>query len=94
MKYMVCYDLRNDDDNYDDLYEELERLDAEPILESQWMINIQNTDPNKLRRHFRKLIGGDGRLLIIPFSNSLINHCSSSCLITRLDELKIPNQNL
>ena len=95
MKYMICYDLADpESDDYEKLYEELDRLDAEPILESQWMIDIRAADANKVKRHFMKLIDKDDSLLIIPFDRRLLIRCSSSPHVTKIDKLKIPGHYL
>ena len=65
MKYMICYDLKGPEKDYQALYDELDCIGALPMLDSQWIFKARNTNVKKLMTHFRDFIDTDDILLII-----------------------------
>ena len=67
MLYLISYDIRTSrSEDYQDLYDELERIGAERILRSQWVVRRKNTNADRLcKRLLRHLPGPNDRLLIV-----------------------------
>jgi len=53
--YILSYDLRKQRD-YKTLYDELTKLNAISVLESDWCFKRINTNAKDLRDHFKKFI--------------------------------------
>lgn len=66
--YFLSYDLRKKR-NYQSLYDELKRLNAVRILESQWCFNRFNISAEGLRDHFKKFIDTDDGLSVSEISD-------------------------
>lgn len=77
MRYLVCYDLRNERD-YQRLYDELRKLKARHIQESVWTISIMGDGYacKKLRDRLAKFIDEDDSLFVVSM-NGL--ECWSGC---------------
>lgn len=65
MRYVISYDLLKPGQQYEAFWEELERLKARRVLESQWAVRRFNTSAAKLRNHFKKFVDEIDRLLIV-----------------------------
>lgn len=68
MKYMISYDLLKPGQDYQTLYDELERFNAVRILDSQWILDHNNTNAVDLRDHFRGFIDSNDRLMVVGVS--------------------------
>lgn len=69
MKYIVSYDLVAPGQDYKTLWDELRRLGAQKVLESQWALNVNNT-AEQLRDHLKKYIDKNDRLLVNGLENT------------------------
>lgn len=67
--YMLSYDLTEESD-YSRLLKELRRIEAKPILKSQWLFHCSNTPP-ELKKHFRSFIDDRCRFMICRISIDL-----------------------
>lgn len=57
MRYIISYDLiAASSDKYQDLYNALEQLEGERILESQWVIEKYGTNPTMLYNQLIKFL--------------------------------------
>ena len=61
--FVLSYDLRNDR-NYQPLYDELKKFNAERVLESCWCFKRFNTNAKGLRNYFSQFIDEDDGLWI------------------------------
>jgi len=61
--YFLSYDLRKQQD-YQKLYDELNKFNAVRMLESQWCFKRVNTSAKGLREHFKKFIDSDDGLSV------------------------------
>ncbi len=64
MLYLISYDLNNPEKTYNRLYDEFDRLDAHPVLDSQWIVNLSGTSTRKVLTHFKRFIDSDDMLLV------------------------------
>ena len=48
--YLISYDLSSDNPNYPRLTDELERLGATSILQSQWVVRLKDTTAKDLKK--------------------------------------------
>lgn len=69
MLYIISYDLRNPNRDYQTLYDELDRLQAKRVLESLWAVRRTSTDAGRLRDHMKGFIDGDDRVLVAAIDN-------------------------
>ena len=65
MRYLISYDLRKPDRDYQKLWDALDAMKAEPVLDSQWIAKRTKTSVEKLRDHFKKVIDSNDRLLVV-----------------------------
>lgn len=56
--YFLSYDKRRDG-NYQQLYDELKRLNAKPLVESTWCMKQSGTSSAELRDHFGRFFDKD-----------------------------------
>ena len=61
--FFLTYDLKRQQD-YQNLYEELEKFKAVRILESTWCLERINTSSSALKDYFRKYIDSDDGLIV------------------------------
>ncbi len=64
--YTLTYDLINENgssNDYQELWNELERLNAHRVTESFWLINLGNT-PKEVIEHFKSFTDKDDRLWV------------------------------
>jgi hypothetical protein len=78
--YLLDYDLRKQQ-NYQKLYDELERFQAERILESLWCFNRVNTSPAGLRDHFKQFMDSDDGICV----SEVVNWATYGALRTPID---------
>ena len=64
MRYVISYDLRKPDRDYQSLYEALESIGAERVLQSQWGVRRNNTKAAKLRDHFWQFMDRNDGILV------------------------------
>lgn len=82
MLYVISYDLRKPGRDYDALYDELERFNARPVLQSEWCLRVRNTTAARLRDHFYSFMDTNDRILVVAIDGtgwagrSLINKIS------------------
>lgn len=69
MLYIISYDLRQPRRDYQTLYDELYRLQAQRVLESLWVVRRSNTSAVNLRDHLKEFIDADDRVLVAQFDN-------------------------
>ena len=62
--YIISYDLQKPRKDYPKLWDALKAIGADRVLESQWAVRKDGTDPSDLRDHFKQFIDSDDRLLI------------------------------
>lgn len=65
MRYSVSYDLREPRRDYQSLYNELIRLNAKRVLESEWVLRHNKTSASSLRDHLMRYIDTNDRLLVL-----------------------------
>lgn len=63
-RYIVSYDLVTPGKDYATLWAELKSMNAERVLQSQWVFERINTNAVGLRNHFKQFIDSNDRLLI------------------------------
>lgn len=82
--YTIGYDLLGKNADYSGVEAALGDLGATRVLESQWMVKLQNTTPKKLRRYLEKRIEakhkGKYRLLVIRVSAGVNSRSGKSLL--------------
>ena len=61
--YVVSYDLRKRKD-YPKLWDEMGRLGGFKPLESVYLLDLSDTDPQGLKDHLRTFIDDDDRLIV------------------------------
>lgn len=62
--FILTYDLRNQKD-YQKLYDELNRLNAHPILESTWGLKLADSNTAAMvRDHFARFIDSDDAIMV------------------------------
>ncbi|WP_281545232.1 hypothetical protein [Grimontia sp. SpTr1] len=64
--YILAYDLVNEQGNssdYQELWDELERLDAHRVQDSLWLVNLDNT-PKEVVEHFKRFTDTDDRIWV------------------------------
>ena len=64
MRYVISYDLNTPGQNYQGLYDALGTINAERVLESQWIANRVNTDAVRLRDYIWRHMDRNDRLLV------------------------------
>ena len=69
-RYVVSYDLRQPQRDYESLYEALRALNGQRILESSWLITVQDLTAVTIRDRLKGVIDSDDRLLVNGFGNS------------------------
>ena len=68
--YLISYDAKLKRQEYEDLYQELDRMGAEPILESLWAARIADTTPVAIgNRILPYLPGSDDALFVVPIGD-------------------------
>ena len=70
MRYIISYDLVAPDRDYQPLWDELARLGATRVLQSQWVVRHGETTASGLRDHFNKFIDSNDRLLVTCLDSS------------------------
>ena len=75
--YFLTYDLQNKKD-YQNLYDELEIIKAERVLESTWCFKSLNTTEKSLKDYFKKFIAPDDCLLVVESASWSSSHCNKS----------------
>jgi CRISPR/Cas system-associated endoribonuclease Cas2 len=75
--YVLTYDLRKAR-NYDKLYEELKRFNAQRVLESTWCFKRINTNSAGLRDHFKQFIDDDDGLFVVEVTGWATYRAQSS----------------
>jgi hypothetical protein len=63
--YLVSYDLRHKNvlGDYDNLVDELQRLNAVELLEARWLLRTKN-EAAEVRNHLGKMVHPEDRLLV------------------------------
>ena len=63
--YLLTYDLVNETGGYDyqTLWDELNRLEAQKTQYSVWLVNLNNT-PREVHNHFKQFVDSDDRLWV------------------------------
>ncbi len=85
MKYLISYDLRNPDRDYQKLYDKLDQLDAVGLLGSVWIVDVDEKSAERVLERLRRFIDKNDRLLIVRFVK---NNLAGWNLTGRLD---VPN---
>ena len=70
MRYIISYDLVAPGRNYQPLWDELARIGAQRVLQSQWVVRRVETTASGLRVHFKKFIDSNDRLLVTCLDSS------------------------
>ena len=65
--YVVSYDLKKPGQNYQPLWDELDRLKAHRTLESFWLISVNNT-PKELVDHLKSFIDANDALWVLELT--------------------------
>ncbi len=66
--YLISYDLNRPGQNYEPLYRELERLGAQRVLLSAWVLR-SNSTPKQLADHLLRYIDSNDRLIVVDASS-------------------------
>ena len=84
MKYLISYDLRDaSPEEYQELYDELESLNATRVLESQWVVVIpEGKFAKALRLSLDRFLEKRDRILV----STLVNY-SSRNLIAKISKV-------
>ena len=69
MEFLVCYDLRGEDHDYPLIWEELERLEGERILESTWIVNTDFSTVESSASYLQQFVSGDDRLVVVSLED-------------------------
>lgn len=64
MRYLISYDLRKPNKDYEALYKSLAHLKAKKVLDSQWVTNHTGTNAENLRDYIWKSMDSDDGLLV------------------------------
>lgn len=72
--FAVSYDLVKEK-NYQELWDEMDRLGAHKALLSLYLLNLDNEDPEDVKIHFSRFIDDDDRLLVLKFTDAAANKC-------------------
>ena len=70
MRYIISYDLVAPGRNYQTLWDELARMSAQRVLQSQWAVRRVKTNASGLRDHFKRFIDSNDRLLVTCLDSS------------------------
>ena len=70
MRYIISYDLVAPGRDYQTLWNELARMGAQRVLQSQWAVRRVETSAAGLRDHFRQFIDSNDRLLVTCLDSS------------------------
>lgn len=65
--FILTYDLIKRKD-YPTLWEELERLDGHRVLDSFWLVNLNNT-AKEVHEHFKSFMDNDDKLWVSEFTS-------------------------
>ena len=84
MRYLLSYDLLKPGQDYEKLYDELASMDAQRVLQSQWVFRRFKTSATGLRDHYRQFIDGNDRLLIVAIDS---DDWSGWNLINKISEI-------
>ena len=76
MLYLVSYDIRKDK-NRNVVIAKLKSMKAKKVLKSQWILGKKNTNANKLRSLFRRLIDQKKDRLFVNSLNPARTHMAS-----------------
>lgn len=75
--YIISYDI-SDEKNYKVMYDELQKFNAIPVLESTWCFKRFDTTTTALRDHFKKVIGEKDSLFINETKNWASFNCKNN----------------
>ena len=64
MLYLIAYDLRGSNRDYDKLWKTLDKLGAQRVLHSVWAMPANGKSPSKIRNRLTKHIDKNDRLLV------------------------------
>jgi CRISPR/Cas system-associated endoribonuclease Cas2 len=64
--FVISYDL-NRTKNYQRVYDEMDRLGGHRALESVFLVNLNQDDPNSVLAHFRRFVDDDDTLIVVRF---------------------------
>ena len=72
MRYVISYDLMQSstNDDYERLHEHLERIGAQRVLFSQWIVRWNKTSPQQVFNYVRRVIKQQDRLLVTELDGS------------------------
>lgn len=65
--FAIAYDL-NKKKNYQDLWDELERLGAHKPLNSFYLANLNTNSTAEVNKHLKQFVDNDDYLMVIKFS--------------------------
>lgn len=68
--YLIAYDLRDSDHDYDGLHEALAAINAKRVHESVWGVNTSSSADVVFEQLWRHMHSGRDRLFVIPFDKS------------------------
>ncbi|MGA6984818.1 MAG: hypothetical protein WBZ01_02085 [Terriglobales bacterium] len=83
--FIVSYDLRKPDYNYDPLYEALDKIEAKHIQDSVWGVNTSSTATDVFDYLRQFLHNEKDRLFVVPFDKAKSYKAKNS--ITPLKEI-------
>jgi CRISPR-associated endonuclease Cas2 len=69
MSYLICYDLDKPGQDYTDVIAALEKLGAQRIQYSVWLLYAQALTPVQIRDHLAHFVDGNDRLLVVGLQN-------------------------
>jgi len=69
MSYLICYDLDKPGQDYTDVIAALEKLGAQRIQYSVWLLYAPALTAIQIRDHLAQFIDGNDRLLIVGLQN-------------------------
>jgi CRISPR/Cas system-associated endoribonuclease Cas2 len=68
--YLISYDLRKPDFDYDDLYAELANIHAKHVQDSVWGVRTNQTATEVFDRLWTKMHNAKDRLFVVTFDKS------------------------
>ena len=68
--YLIVYDLRDSDHDYDGLHAALAAINAKRVHESVWGVNTSSSADGVFEHLWQHMHSGRDRLFVIPFDKS------------------------
>ncbi|SIS86869.1 CRISPR-associated endonuclease Cas2 [Paracoccus saliphilus] len=67
--YVISYDLRAPNKDYQPLWDEMDRLGGHKPLQSVYFLNVNTAKAATLREHLAKFIDDNDQLIVVPFDD-------------------------